>query len=99
MIIRRKDTGGLIYVKWGVPVEESQWGIMVGYQTAGVHEVFTKNKYDWTKCDQWILITCQNPRAKMALDFHLERSNCVSAEFYQCNFDFGKKNIIDRILE
>lgn len=103
MIIRKKNNGELSYVKHDAQIKKAWWGIRVKWRRPGsiqeVQEVFEQGEYDWEKCDLWILIKPQNPRANDIANYQLKHFCSISGSLFQCDFDFGIEKVIDKILE
>lgn len=98
-IIRQKNTGDLIYVKWDRLVVENGFFLKVSDGLGAMSEEYTADKYEWRDVDIWIMVDVINDHEIYGIP-SFDYFGCISmSNNWRWNFWFGEDKVLEELLK
>lgn len=97
-IIRQKNTGDLIYVKWDRLVVESGFFLRIcGHGV--VTEEYTADKYEWYDADMWIMVDVINDHEIYGVPSFDYFGSISGGNKWRWTFWIGEDKVLEELLK
>lgn len=98
-IIKQKNTGDLIYVKWDRLVVESDFFLKVSDGFGAISEEYTADKYEWWDTDLWVMIDVVKDYEIYGVS-SFDYFGCISGgNKWRWTFWIGEDKILEELLK